>query len=337
MRIGMVGCGVISEWHLKTWRQLAPEAEVVACADIKFERAQRRAEEFAIAHAYATHQEMFDKESLDIVDITAPETAHLPIVQEAAARGLHVLCQKPFASTLEEGRTMVECCERAGVSLMVHHNFRWQPRFRKIKELIAQGAVGRPYWAHILMRWNYVVPDGEGRTGLMEIQPFFADYPRLNLFVEGIHFLDLLRGWFGNPTSVSALTRHVSPIVQGDVFFTVTVEFADVVAQVEDSWLTFGPGIFGQTTVAGTEGTLLDSEGGLVCYRSGGAVERIPVNEGQSFLDGFIGVQRHFLDCLRRGSEPETSGRDNLQTLALVFAAYESADRREVVRLETGR
>src|SRR5436309_12330881 len=130
----------------------------------------------------------------------------------AARRAIHVICQKPLAPTLEEATRIVETVQAAGVRMMVHENFRWQPWYRKIKELQITRVIGEFVHVHVLTRLG----DGWGERAYLDRQPFFRDYPRLLIYETGVHFIDTFRYLLGEVKDVCAHLRRLNPAIRGE-------------------------------------------------------------------------------------------------------------------------
>src|SRR5262249_17577353 len=130
----------------------------------------------------------------------------------AAARGVHIVCQKPLAPTLEAAIRIVDAAEAAGVRFMVHENFRWQPWYRKIKEIQQSQVIGAFTHLHFLMRMG----DGWGENAYLDRQPFFRNYPRLLVYETGVHFIDTFRYLLGEVTGVFAQIRRLNPRIKGE-------------------------------------------------------------------------------------------------------------------------
>ena len=93
--------------------------------------------------AFSTLGELIEKTKPDLLDIVTPPETHLALVREAAARGLPVICQKALAPTYAEAVELVEAAERAGIALVVHENFRWQPWYREARRFVQEGRFGK--------------------------------------------------------------------------------------------------------------------------------------------------------------------------------------------------
>jgi predicted dehydrogenase len=142
LRVGLVGAGMISLYHLIAWSR-APDAVVVAVVDPDIDRAAARAGAFGIARHYASLDELLARENgLDALDIASPRETHAPLVRQAADRGIDVLCQKPLAPTYAEAEALVRDVD-GRIRLMVHENWRFRPYYRQIGAWLAEGAFGR--------------------------------------------------------------------------------------------------------------------------------------------------------------------------------------------------
>ncbi|MFD1908878.1 Gfo/Idh/MocA family protein [Paenibacillus rhizoplanae] len=143
-KVGVVGAGYWSDKHLQAWQRI-PGVQIHGLCDLDSDRLHRKAEAYGIPGdmLYSTLEDMLSSAELDIVDIiTAPDT-HPELVGLAARAGKHIMCQKPFARSMEEAREMVETARAAGVRLMVTENWRWLQPIQAIRKLLDQGAAGR--------------------------------------------------------------------------------------------------------------------------------------------------------------------------------------------------
>lgn len=323
-RGALIGCGYISESHLKAWSQI-PEARIVAVADLDRDKATRRAKAFEIPAVYSDYRAMLAQESLDFVDIATPPDVHLEMVTEAAGQQLQVLCQKPVAPTLADLEAMIRVCEQAGVTFMVNENARFQPWFRRAGALLQANAIGRPYYINLTSRARGSMPVVQFGN-----QPFFATMPRLIVYELGVHFLDTLRYLFGEATHVYAQTRRVSPNIAGEDSATLLLGMAGLTAVVDMSWASLPTwdseeaASWAEVRIEGELGTLhLRTDGLLRLITDDG--EKYDVFSPDAIQTSFLAAQQHFIDCLRTGAEPETSGHETLKTMELVFGAYDSA------------
>lgn len=143
-KIGIVGTGYWSEKHIKAW-QFVADAEITGICDRHEDTLNEKAEQFNIpaTFRYSDVTVMLDNANLDVIDIITPPETHLELVKMAAAAGKHIMCQKPFARSIEEAEEMVRIAEEAGVRLMVTENWRWLEPFQLIKQLLEESTVGQ--------------------------------------------------------------------------------------------------------------------------------------------------------------------------------------------------
>ena len=263
----------------------------------------------------------------DAVLVTTTIAAHIPVALQAIAAGKHVLVEKPFAPSLAEARRAVEAAADAGRVLMVSQNYRFFPAPRAVADLLASGELGPVGSVAIDFRRD-VSRDDRPRHFSLE-NPLLVDM--------AIHHFDLLRMLLGQePTTISchAWNPPWSPF-DGDAAGAATIRFGSgAVASWRGNWVSPGEETLwaGEWRIDCAEGeiqwTSRDNLGGFagdsVAVRSrNGTVRQVALPKVQPH--GRAGALAHFANAIRTGSEPETTGRDNLGTLALVEAAVTSA------------
>jgi len=350
LRGAMLGTGSIAIHHMRAW-QAIPGVQIVALANRTRERAVALGRQFAVdeAHIYADYRELLDKEKLDFVDVATAPAIHREQVLAAAQHGVIVLCQKPFATSLDEAREMIAACDRAGVRCVVHENWRWRRWFREIKQMLAQGVIGTPRYARFQVHNAAVLPRPDSsRPGQLTSQPYTAQMPRLILFEWGIHLLDVMRFLFGDIETVYARTSHVSPLVRGEDMAVLLLGFrSGLTGLVDISWGTYTPtdrdsprGSIDPFVVEGDKGTIeltpTRDDDTLTIATAAGRESR-PVHPGLSradvYQESYLNTFSNFVQALRTGEPAENEAHDNLKVLLAAFAAYESAASGQVVRL----
>lgn len=324
-----VGAGYFSRFQHEAWSRI-PEIEMVAVCDLVEDKARAVQQQFGIANRYTCWTEMLDCEKPDFFDIITPPATHEEMCAYASRRGIHLICQKPLAPTMEEATRIVETAQGAGVRLMVHENFRWQPWYRKIKEIQTTGTIGEFTHIHVLTRLG----DGWGERAYLDRQPFFRDYPRLLIYETGVHFIDTFRYLLGEVTEVYAHLRRLNSVIRGEDTGQLFLGFESGATAIWDANRyneTEAPNprfTFGELRVDGTGGHLtLDSEANIRVKQLGEPGWNLDYpRENRNFSgDCVYALQRHFVDCMLSGREFESSGREYLKTLEVVFAAYASS------------
>ncbi|MCK4517005.1 MAG: Gfo/Idh/MocA family oxidoreductase, partial [Spirochaetaceae bacterium] len=207
----------------------------------------------------------------------------------------------------------------------VNENCRFQPWFRRMKALLEEGVIGEAFYAcmHSHARGS-LSPEG------FSSQPFFAEIPRLVIYELGVHYLDTLRYLFGEALSLYCRSKRVCADISGEELAVITVEMNGLTAVLDLSWASIpaygckSKVSWGEYTVEGTRGTLHVRTDGLLRLITDNEEKRFSFPEDSELL-GYRAAQAHFIDCLRNGSEPETSGSETLKTMELVFGSYDSA------------
>ncbi len=324
----LIGCGFFAHNHLHAWAGIEG-VEIVALCDRDETRLAEAAKVFGIDRTYRDAEALFAAEAVDFVDIATTVPSHRPLVELAAAQGRATICQKPFAETMEDGAAMVEACRRAGVPLMVHENFRWQSPIRAVKACLDSGAIGEPFWGRVSFRSAYDV---------YAAQPYLATDDKFIIQDLGIHILDIARFLFGDVARISASTKRVNPAIRAEDVATMMLHHRSGVTSIVDcSYATaLERENFPETLleVDGSAGTLRLTPDYRLTLQATGATEHRDVappllswaeRPWHNIQESVLNIQQHFVDCLKEGRVPETSGADNLKTLGLVYAAYASA------------
>jgi predicted dehydrogenase len=216
LRVAGVGAGYFSRFHLAGWRALADQAELVGWCDRDTSRLGS-----VPAPGFSSMGEMLDKARPDLVDIVTPPETHLDLVREAAARRIPIVCQKPLAPTYAEAVELVEAAERAGATLIVHENFRWQPWYREARRLINQEKLGQLHSIAFRLRPG----DGQGPRAYLDRQPYFQRMQRFLVHETAIHWIDTFRFLMGEVRSVYACLRRMNPAIAGEDAGYIVFEF----------------------------------------------------------------------------------------------------------------
>ncbi len=325
----LIGCGFFAINQMHAWRDVRG-AHIVAICDRDPERLKLVGDQFGIERRYTDAAAMFADGGFDFVDIATTVASHHALVEMAASRKVPAICQKPFAKTLSDAKAMVAACAEAGVPLMVHENFRWQTPIQAVKTVLQSGAIGEPFWGRFSFRSGYDVFSG---------QPYLAEGERFIIEDLGIHTLDIARFILGDVSSLTARTKRVNPKIKGEDVATILLDHESGATSIVDvsyaSKLATEP--FPETLIEldGTKGSIRLSQGYRLEVNGPGGVTVTDASPRllswasrpwHNIQESVLAIQQHWTDRLADGGETSTSGADNLKTLALVEAAYESAD-----------
>lgn len=195
-KIGIIGCGSVSEkFHVPGYRA-ANDAEIVACADISGERAREFAARNNIPRWYESYAAMLESEKLDGVSVCTPNYAHAEPTILALNAGVNVLCEKPIAISTSDAERMVAAARTTGKMLTIGHHMRFLPEAQFLKKLINEGELGQIYYgrSHALRR--RLVPG----WGQFHIKAKSGGGPLIDV---GVHALDLIIWLMGSPTATA--------------------------------------------------------------------------------------------------------------------------------------
>jgi predicted dehydrogenase len=329
-----VGCGFFGNIHLEGWSRVE-DARIVAVVDQDEKKALEVAERFGV-EAYPNLAAAIEREAPDFVDIATTPGSHLEIARIAAARGCQVLCQKPIASTWEESVRLVETCRNHDVRLMINENWRWQPWYRCVKDLILAERIGQVESITITRHEADAL-----RTPPFADQPYFVDIERFLLIESVIHPLDVVRFLGGGIQAIFCDTRRVSGVTRGEdnvyVHLYLEEDARGMIYWTRCSEPDIENPICDYARIEGSRGFVrLDRDGQIIikplfepAFQHRYAIPQVGYRG-----DSCRAALGHFVDCLLSGESFETEGVDYLnQVMRVVFAGYESARTCQVVRL----
>lgn len=328
LRVGIIGSGGIARTHTNHYYSKAPaEAELVAIAEPDRAARERFASQFGVARVCADPAELFALPDIDVVDICTPPEPRPALIRAAAKARKHVLCEKPLALDYAESVAALEEADRAGIKVGVMQNYRWRPEYADAAALISAGQVGRPFMASLqaLYHWNGGANyrRSAGRMLMLEV---------------GYHYVDLLRFVLGSDVTrvYAAAGRPRNAVASGDTFAALMLNFENgAVGNIVNSGECQGASVNwgGSAVIQGEDGTVyINHERPLTLEvyapGSGGRQERSYPREWYSMgLNApFDKPLQAYYSALQNGRDFPVTGASNLNNLATILAAYESAD-----------
>lgn len=337
--VAQVGAGYFAQFHAQAWTRIDGVALTGIC-DADETKARAMAAGVGGPATFADAAAMLDALKPDLLDIATPPATHAGLIRLALERGIDVVCQKPFCTSLAEAQGAVAMAEARGRLLVVHENFRFEPWYRVIRGLIDDGRIGAVYQVSFRLRPG----DGQGPDAYLSRQPYFQKMPRFLIRETGIHFIDVFRYLLGEPAAVMADLRRLNPAIAGEDAGHFILEYGDgrralfdgnrlADHAAADTRLTMG-----EMWIEGASGTLrLDGEG-RVWLREKGRLQEVAVPFAWQKL-GYGGdcvflCLSHVARHLREGAPIENTGRDYLANLRIEDAIYRSAAEGRRIALE---
>lgn len=329
LRYAVFGTGFWSQFQISAWNEVGG-VELVALYNRTVSRAEKVAEKFGVARVYGDPEELLKNERLDFVDIITEIDAHAPLVELAAHYRVPVICQKPMAPHLTTAGRMVSACREADVPFYIHENWRWQTPIRALSEALRSGVIGRPFRARIDMISGFPV---------FRNQPFLKTLEHFIITDLGSHTLDTARFLFGEAESLYCRTRKVHADILGEDVATIVMEMdgqTTVTVNMAYAENYLEREAFPQTSIfiEGEHGSLELAENYWlkVTTKEGTHARRVPPPR-YAWADpaydvvhaSIVPCNANLLSALQGKGRAETTGEDNLKTVRLVFAAYDSA------------
>jgi len=350
LRVGLIGLGNVALAHLEGYRAL-DQIEVVAGADIRPDRARMMAERYGFT-PYPDYRQMLDREQLDLVAVLSTVATHREAVEAAADRGLHVLCEKPLALTLEDADRIIGRCRERGVKLFYASSYRFLPPVVKARELIAAGEIGE------VRLITETMIGGSGPSGYQDMGPHH--YPAggpggsgNGLVDHGIHLADIFPWLLG--AEITAVFGRGQISGEAPLAEYMVMEFGTgAVGQLiydDATWPAELPseGLFswgpswdemasgnesrrgaqwqarpGSISVYGSKGTLrIFHYANKLFLRTARGTEQIRVADAPMPAQ-FAAEMASFVEAIEAGEQPKVTGEDGRRALAAVLGVYRS-------------
>jgi len=350
-RLAIIGLGAVTRnIHLPAYRKLANKVEIVAGCDT--DETTRTEMQRHLPSLFADPAEMIGRTEPDIVAVCTPPSSHMDLCLLALKEGCHVFCEKPMAETIADATAIIRASETHGRHVVINTQFPFMETYQSAKQMIGTPAFGRLLFMHAAQTFQRSEETETGWRGRMQ---------RRLCFEFGVHVFELTRFFFDDePSSIYAHMPNPLRGYSSDVVNTIALEFSDgrAAAIVLDR-LSAGPHRYLDLTLDGEFASIFTSIGGELRLEVGVRTEtRRPyiswqlVKGGKSVLqqgeksstlakEGFnpfaTATARHleqFLTCLKNGDTPRATAQDHVHTLALAFAAYESAETRQVIDMK---
>lgn len=345
--VGLIGSAFVSSIHYESISRFVQGAEVRAVASRTPENVRAFAQKHNIPHCFTDYKKLLEMPEIDLVIIGIPNDLHCEAVEAAAAAGKHIVLEKPMALNLAQCDRMIAACKKANVKLMYAEELCFTPKYVRLKQLIDEGAVGKPH----------LVKQMEKHDG--PHTPWFWDVRRSGGGVTmdmGCHAFEFFRWILSGPNCqnrprATSVYAHMTTSVhahktQGDDEAIIIVEFDNGCTGVaEESWAKLG-GMDDRAEVYGSGGAAfadLLRGGSIHTYSKEGygyAVEKAGSTVGWSFTIfeeawnyGFPQEMQHFVDCVRDDRKPIVGGEDGRAVLEIITAAYASAGQGKKITL----
>lgn len=329
VRLGVLGMGRQGQIHSRNIAYMIPEAELVCASDVSMDRVERIGIDGV--ELYDDYRRVLDRDDLDGVVVATSTDTHEEVVRAAADAGLHMICEKPIATTLSAIDELLAVTNRAGVKFMVAFNRRFDPTFARVRALVADGTVGDPMIVNITSR---------------DPEPPHFEYLKVCggiFFDTAVHDFDMARYLSG--LEIEEVYAMGSVLVDerigslGDVDTTmISLRFAGgAVGSINNSRRT-GFSYDQRVEVMGSKSTAFggnETPSRAFYIDPAGTHSDVPLYFNmERYPAAFRGEMQGFVDCIRNDTDPPATGHDGRTAVALSMAARRSFEEHRPVRLE---
>jgi len=330
INVGLIGAGRIGRLHAEHLAFRIPEANLVAVSDIILTAAQKCAAEFGIPTAVQDHRVIMENPDIEAVVICSSTDTHSQMIEEAAEAGKHIFCEKPIDFDLGRIDRALAAVEKAGVKLQIGFNRRFDPNFRRVRELVAAGKIGKPHLLRITSR---------------DPAPPLIEYIKVSggIFLDmTIHDFDMARYLIGSEVEEVYVAAGV--MVDPAIGEAGDVDTAMITLRFEN-------GVIG--TIDNSRRAVYGYDQRVEVFGSGGMVtvsNKVPdsalVSDGEGvhgplplyffierYADSYIAEMQAFIECVRQDQTPPVVGIDGRIPVVMGYAARKSYDENRPVRL----
>jgi predicted dehydrogenase len=338
VKIGVIGCGSIAQHrHLPEYK-MNEQVELVAVCDINTERANSVAQQYGVK-AYTNYEELLASGTVEAVSVCTPNYLHAPISVAALNSGVHVLCEKPMATSEEEAKAMIEAAKTNGKKLMIGHNQRFVASHQKARELIGKGEIGKIY--SFRTAFGHGGPEGWSVDG-KDSWFFKKDEAFIGAMGDlGVHKSDMLRYILNEEiVEVGAFVESNAKDFANvdDNAVCVLKTESGIIGTLAASWAYNGKED-NSTIVYGEKGILRledDPTYSLVAQYATGEVVNYELGKIQSNDEGGQSnshVIEQFVDAVAEDKESPVPGEEGLKSLAVILAALKSSQTKQITRV----
>ncbi|NLY72738.1 MAG: Gfo/Idh/MocA family oxidoreductase [Tissierellia bacterium] len=338
VRFGLIGCGSIGRVHADIIKGLA-HAELVAIAgrgDHHREFAEDLSCDFCL-----DYEDLLNNPEIDAVAICLPSGAHSRAAIQAARAGKHVICEKPIATTLEEGQAMIDAARDKEVELAVIFQHRFDKPIVLLKQAIEEGKLGKLLWGSSKTIWY--------RDDKYFSNPWRGTWEHDGggaLINQSIHYIDLLIHLFGDVKSLSGKCRTLRhKEIETEDIGVANLEFTSgAIGTIEGTTASY-PGLYAELSVFGEKGSVIIRNDQLLFYHFEGGkwqeFEKILDPEKANALNTGPEVDRashirqyeDFINAILEKRRPLVTGEEAIKSLEVIKAIYRASDTKKEVYL----
>ncbi len=329
VNVGVIGVGRIGRLHARNLKYQVPGAKLLAVADIFEKSAKEIASQLEIPIAEKDYRVLLENDDIDAVAICSSTDTHAQIISEAAEAGKHIFCEKPIALDLNKIDQVIIEVKKAGVKLQVGFNRRFDPSFKKAKELVKNGAIGTPHLVRITSRdpepppISYIKVSGGIFLDMMihdfDMARYLLDQEVVELMAVGSCLVDPTIGEVGD-IDTAIVTLKYKNGAWGTIDNSRKAVYGyDQRIEIfgSEGCITVGNPRPTEVAVNSTNNTISDNP--LYFF-----IER--------YQEAYLAEMEEFIKCIQEDKEPSVDGFDGKISVQMGYAAKESLNNRSFVK-----
>lgn len=330
LQIGVIGAGRIGKIHAENLATRIPGVKVKAIADVVLSAAQETAERLHIPVATADYHQILADPDIEAIAICSSTDTHAKITIEAAQAGKHIFCEKPICHDLAQIDAALAAVEKAGVKFQIGFNRRFDPNFRKVRKLVAEGKIGDPHILRITSR---------------DPAPPPVEYIKVSggIFMDmTIHDFDMARYQMGCEVTEVYVAGGVmvDPAIgeAGDIDTAmITLRFENGAIGTIDNSRKAVYGYDQRVEVFGSGGMVAVSNNAPdnhVYMNAAGVHSALPLYFFlERYTESFIAEMREFVGSIQNDTTPSVTGIDGRAPVLIGMAAWKSYKENRPVKL----
>jgi UDP-N-acetyl-2-amino-2-deoxyglucuronate dehydrogenase len=330
LRLGIIGCGRIHRNHAQAARAVEG-VELAGVSDVDAAKLKASTDEWGVP-GFSDYHEMLG--SVDAVSVCLPHHLHAPVCAELAQAGIHVLCEKPLATSLEESDEIIAAFERHGVQLGVVYQHRFNDNVQHLRRLLEDGRLGRPILGTALFQY-YKSPEdtayfaGSGWRGTWEREGGGV------LNTHAVHAIDLVCWLLGEVVDTKGLIATLTHSTEVEDTGAAVLRFESGALATIAASMSVGVKFDNRITISGTKGsaTLTDSrrldveflDGSRETHVFDAALDAADFQTNLAYGRGHIAQLKDFAEAIRAGRRPLCDGHDARRLLDVIKRIYAEA------------
>ena len=330
INVGLIGAGRIGRVHAEHLAYRVPGANLVAIADVFVEAAKKVAADFQIPDVYQDHRCIMEDKTIEAIIICSSTDTHSQMIEEAAAAGKHIFCEKPIDHDLNKIDHVLASVKESGLKLQIGFNRRFDPSFRRVREIVASGEIGVPHILRITSR---------------DPGPPPIEYIKVSggIFLDmTIHDFDMARFLIGEEVveiyAVGGVMVDPQIGEAGDIDTAIiTLRFENGVIGTIDNSRKAVYGYDQRVEVFGSEGVVVISNNTpdtAVVSNASGIHAPLPLFFFiERYTEAYIAEMKEFIECIQQDTSPSVTGIDGRIPVVMGYAAKKSYQDNRPVRL----